>query len=73
MQILETFQQFTERKFKLFEQQSTGGFIVCFGCTDLNNVLGPVASKLGIEADFEFSGTISGAEGLDVIAEKKSF
>ena len=73
MQILETFQQFSERKFKLFEQQSTGGFIVCFGCTDLNNVLGPVASKLGIEADFEFGGTISGAEGLDVIATKKSF
>lgn len=73
MQILETFQQFTERKIKLFEQQSTGGFIVCFGCTDTSNVLGAVASKLGIEADFEFSGTISGAEGLDVIATNKSF
>jgi len=73
MQILETFQQFSERKFKLFEQQSTGGFIVCFGCTDTNNVLGAVAAKLGIEADFEFGGTINGAEGLDVIAEKKSF
>lgn len=73
MQILETFQQFSERKFKLFEQQSTGGFIVCFGCTDSNNVMPTVAAKLGIEADFEFSGKISGAEGFDNIAQEKSF
>jgi hypothetical protein len=73
MQILETFQQFLERNSKLFEQSSEQGFIVSFGCTDVNNVLGAVAQKLGIEADFEFTGSISGAEGFDNIAQERSF
>lgn len=74
MHILETFNQFLDRKMSLLEQQSNEGFIVCFGCTDTNNVLpGTVASKLGIEADFEFTGTITGAEGMDFIATKRSF
>jgi len=73
MQILETFQQFLGRNSKLFEQSSEQGFIVSFGCTDVNNVLGAVAQKLGIEADFEFTGSISGAEGFDYIAQERSF